>query len=31
VIRHADAGYERSLEIAEQRGVRIPMRDSSPS
>jgi len=31
VIRHADAGYERSLEVAAQRGVRIPMLDSSPS
>jgi urocanate hydratase len=27
VIRHADAGYERALEIASERGVRIPMRD----
>ena len=26
VIRHADAGYERALEVAEERGVRIPMR-----
>jgi urocanate hydratase len=26
VIRHADAGYERAIEIAERRGVRIPMR-----
>ena len=26
VIRHADAGYERALEIAAERGVRIPMR-----
>jgi urocanate hydratase len=25
VLRHADAGYERALEVAEQRGVRIPM------
>jgi urocanate hydratase len=28
VIRHADAGYERSVEVAEQRGVRIPMLES---
>ena len=28
VIRHADAGYERALEVAEERGVRIPMRES---
>ncbi|MGH3340259.1 MAG: urocanate hydratase [Propionibacteriaceae bacterium] len=26
VIRHADAGYERASEVAEERGVRIPMR-----
>ncbi|MFN8150591.1 MAG: urocanate hydratase [Solirubrobacterales bacterium] len=25
VIRHADAGYERALEVAEERGVRVPM------
>jgi urocanate hydratase len=25
VIRHADAGYERALEVAQERGVRIPM------
>jgi urocanate hydratase len=28
VIRHADAGYERAIEVARERGVRIPMRDS---
>ncbi len=27
VIRHADAGYERALEVADDRGVRIPMRE----
>jgi len=27
VIRHVDAGYERAVEVAEQRGVRIPMRE----
>ena len=27
VIRHADAGYERALEVAAERGVRIPMRE----
>ena len=27
VIRHADAGYERALEVARERGVRIPMID----
>ena len=28
VIRHADAGYDRAIEVADQRGVRIPMRES---
>jgi urocanate hydratase len=27
VIRHVDAGYERADEVAEERGVRIPMRE----
>jgi urocanate hydratase len=27
VIRHADAGYERAIEVADERGVRIPMRE----
>jgi len=27
VIRHADAGYERALEVAAERGVRIPMQE----
>ncbi|MBE0417499.1 MAG: urocanate hydratase [Coriobacteriia bacterium] len=27
VIRHVDAGYERALEVAGERGVRIPMRE----
>jgi urocanate hydratase len=27
VIRHADAGYERAIQIAGERGVRIPMRE----
>ncbi len=26
VLRHADAGYERAIEVADERGVRIPMR-----
>jgi urocanate hydratase len=26
VIRHADAGYERALDVARERGVRVPMR-----
>jgi urocanate hydratase len=24
VVRHADAGYERALEVARERGVRLP-------
>jgi urocanate hydratase len=28
VIRHVDAGYGRALEVADERGVRIPMRES---
>jgi urocanate hydratase len=27
VARHADAGYERAVEVAEDRGIRIPMRE----
>jgi urocanate hydratase len=27
VMRHADAGYERAVEVARERGVRIPMRE----
>ena len=27
VMRHVDAGYERAIEVAEERGVRIPMRE----
>ena len=27
VIRHADAGYERAIDVARERGVRIPMRE----
>ena len=27
IIRHVDAGYERATEVAEARGVRIPMRE----
>src|SRR3712207_439567 len=26
VVRHVDAGYERALEVAAERGVRIPIR-----
>ncbi|MBA2240187.1 MAG: urocanate hydratase [Solirubrobacterales bacterium] len=28
VIRHADAGYERAIEVADERGVRVPMADA---
>ena len=28
VMRHADAGYERAIEVARERGVHIPMLDS---
>ncbi|MGW2146527.1 urocanate hydratase [Nonomuraea bangladeshensis] len=28
VMRHVDAGYERAAEVADTRGVRIPMRES---
>jgi urocanate hydratase len=27
VMRHADAGYERAIAVADERGVRLPMRD----
>ncbi|MER7502378.1 urocanate hydratase [Nonomuraea pusilla] len=28
VIRHVDAGYEEAVEVAEDKGVRVPMRES---
>lgn len=28
VIRHVDAGYDRAIEVARERGVRVPMLDS---
>ena len=28
VIRHADAGYDRALEVAADRGVRLPMAEN---
>jgi urocanate hydratase len=31
VIRHVDAGYDRALEVAEERGVRIPMSEVAPT
>ena len=30
VMRHADAGYDRAVEVAAERGVRIPMREETP-
>ena len=29
VMRHVDAGYARAVEVAEERGLRIPMREQS--
>jgi len=26
VVRHVDAGYERAIDVARERGIRIPMR-----
>jgi urocanate hydratase len=28
VIRHADAGYERAVQVAKERGLRVPMLDA---
>ncbi|TQJ18631.1 urocanate hydratase [Kribbella jejuensis] len=28
VIRHVDAGYDKAVEVADEKGVRIPMRES---
>jgi urocanate hydratase len=28
VIRHADAGYGRAVEVARDRGIRIPMQET---
>lgn len=28
VIRHVDAGYDRAVEVAEERAVRVPMRET---
>jgi urocanate hydratase len=27
VVRHADAGYERAIEVARERGIRMPSQD----
>ncbi|MBB6406731.1 urocanate hydratase, partial [Arthrobacter sp. AZCC_0090] len=29
VIRHVDAGYPRAIEVAHERGVRIPMTETN--
>ncbi|MFF0149587.1 urocanate hydratase [Amycolatopsis sulphurea] len=29
VIRHVDAGYDRAAEVADERGVRVPMREKA--
>ncbi|HTT96201.1 MAG TPA: urocanate hydratase [Solirubrobacterales bacterium] len=29
VMRHADAGYDRAIEVAAERGVRLPMREDA--
>jgi urocanate hydratase len=29
VIRHVDAGYQRAIDVADERGVRIPMREGA--
>ena len=31
VMRHADAGYERAIEVARERGIRLPMVDPEDS
>jgi urocanate hydratase len=28
VLRHVDAGYERAIEVADERGLRVPMREA---
>jgi urocanate hydratase len=30
VLRHVDAGYDRAIEVARERGVRVPMLEPSP-
>ncbi len=30
VLRHVDAGYERAIEVARQRGVHVPMLEDAP-
>jgi len=28
VVRHVDAGYDRAIDVAHERGVRVPMEES---
>jgi urocanate hydratase len=28
VMRHVDAGYDRAVEVARERGLRVPMMDA---
>jgi len=30
VMRHVDAGYERAVEVARERGLRVPMLETAP-
>jgi urocanate hydratase len=30
VIRHVDAGYDRAIQVADERDVRVPMREAMP-
>jgi urocanate hydratase len=29
VVRHVDAGYERAIQVARERGIHIPMLDQA--
>jgi urocanate hydratase len=29
VMRHADAGYDRAIAVAQARGIRLPMREAA--
>jgi urocanate hydratase len=31
VLRHADAGYDRAVEVAQERGLRVPMQEGGTS
>ena len=31
IIRHVDAGYDAAVDVAVERGVRVPLRESAPS